>query len=97
MVATRADDRRGRARSGLAPQPWCWACSTARSPPGTDVCELSGKAAGCPEGARAASGGGARGLPVLRCSSSPHPVSGWWRRRRGRHDRAVPPQEGSPE
>ena len=25
VVATRADDRRGRARSGLAPQPWCWA------------------------------------------------------------------------
>ena len=24
VVATRADDRRGRARSGLAPQPWCW-------------------------------------------------------------------------
>ena len=30
VVATRADDCRGRARSGLAPQPWCWACSTAR-------------------------------------------------------------------
>ena len=34
----------------------------------TDACELSGKAAGCPEGARAASGCGARGLP---CSGAP--------------------------
>ena len=28
-------------------------------------------------------------------SSFRHPVSGWWRRRRGRHDHAVLPQEGS--
>ena len=34
VVATRADDRRCRARSGLALQPWCWACSTAPSPMG---------------------------------------------------------------
>ena len=81
--------------SGLAPQPWCRAYSSARSPSGTDACELRWKAAGCPEGARAASGCGARGLPVLRGSSSRHPVSGWWRRRRGRHDHAVPPPEGS--
>ena len=79
VVATRADDRRGRA---------------ARSPTGTDACKLREKAAGCPEGARAASGCGARGLPVLQGSSSRHPVSGWWRRRRGRHDHAVPPPEG---
>ena len=58
VVATRADDRRSRARSGLAPQSWCWASSSARGPTGTDACELSGKAAGCPEGARAASGCG---------------------------------------
>ena len=30
----------------------------------------------------------------LRGSSSRHPVSGWWRRWCGRHDHAVPPQEG---
>ena len=75
-------------------QPWCWAYSSARSPTGTDACELREKAAGCPEGARAASGCGARGLPVLRGSSSRHPVSGWWRRRREWHDHAVPPPEG---
>ena len=69
MVATRADVSRCRARSGHSPQPWCWAWSTVRSPAGTDACELSGKVAGCPEGARTASGGGARGLPVLRGSS----------------------------
>ena len=61
----------------------------------TDRRQLEGRP-GVPEGARAASGCGARGVPVLRGSSSRHPVSGWWRRRRGRHDHAVPPRDGSP-
>ena len=70
VVATRADDRRGRARSGLAPQPWCWACSTARSPTGTDACELR-DAAGCLEGAgcRRVGGLGLFGSWVTWCQS----------------------------
>ena len=56
-MATRVDDRRGRFRSGLAPQPWCW------GPTFTDACELRRKAAGRLEGARAAAGVRACGLP----------------------------------
>ena len=55
----------GLAKVGHYPQLRREAGRVARSPTGTEDCQLR-KAAGRPEGARAASGVGARGVPVLR-------------------------------